>query len=347
MKRLKSKKKYTLLLLFFIVVIFLTYYNIFNENSVKSIVSNLFKINYLYIIICFFIVLLYFLLQGLYTKLTLKILQNKISLKKTVFYSMAEFYFSGITPSSTGGQPVELYYMTKDKIPIRKSYITLLLNTIFFKLILIIFGVLALIFKPEYIFDYSVIYIVFFILGFLVDITMIIICSMLIFKQKNVKSILNWIIKVGNKIKILKNKVSKIDKNEVLNDYKEELKYIRRNKKLIVLAFLITFIQRICLFSIAYIVYRSLGLNTYSYFDLLFIQISVQIAIEALPIPGGTGLSEKTLQTIFITVFGLAFADTAMLLTRTFSFYIPLILSGIVVLIHIIINRKKEGLFLK
>ena len=225
MKRLKSKKKYTLLLLFFIVVIFLTYYNIFNENSVKSIVSNLFKINYLYIIICFFIVLLYFLLQGLYTKLTLKILQNKISLKKTVFYSMAEFYFSGITPSSTGGQPVELYYMTKDKIPIRKSYITLLLNTIFFKLILIIFGVLALIFKPEYIFDYSVIYIVFFILGFLVDITMIIICSMLIFKQKNVKSILNWIIKVGNKIKILKNKVSKIDKNEVLNDYKEELKY--------------------------------------------------------------------------------------------------------------------------
>lgn len=344
METLKNKKKYTLMLLLFITIIFLTYYNIFNENSVKSIVINMTKINYLYIIICFFIVFLYFVFQGLYMKIILKTLKKKVPLKKTVFYSMTEFYFSGITPSATGGQPVQLYYMTKDNIPIRKSYITLLMSTIFFKLILIILGVFALLLKPGYIFNYSIIYIIFFILGFLVDIAMIIICSMLIFKQENVKSILNWVIKVGNKIKLIKKKTDKINKKEVLKDYKLELKYLKNNKKSIFLAFFVTFIQRICLFSIAYVIYRSFGLNTYGYLDLLLIQVSVQIAIEALPLPGGTGLSEKTFQTIFITIFGLSFADTGMLLTRTFSFYIPLILSGLLVLVHFILTKKRKNL---
>ena len=70
------------------------------------------------------------------------------------------------------------------------------------------------------------------------------------------------------------------------------------------------------------------------------IQISVQVAAEALPLPGGTGLSESVLQTIFVTIFGLGFADIAMLLTRTFSFYIPLIASGIIIGLNLIINKK-------
>ena len=339
--KIKDNKKYTSLLFIFLLIIVLTYYNIFSENSIKTIIHNMATIKYEYIVICFFVIFSYFLLQGLYVKIILKSLNTKIKLKNGMFYSLVEFYFSGITPSSTGGQPVELYYMTKDKIPVRKSYITLLLNTIFFKLVLIILGVLALYFRPEYIFDYSIIYIVFFVIGALVDIAMIIICYMLLFKQKNVKAIINWLKRIGNKIKFIKSSVDKINTEEVLKDYKVELKYIKNSKFSMLMAFLVTFIQRLLLFSIAYIIYRSLGFSTYSYFDLLLIQVSVQIAIEALPLPGGTGLSEKTFQTIFITVFGLSFADTAMLLTRTFSFYIPLIASGIIVLIHFIITKKR------
>lgn len=340
MKTLKNKKKYTLMLLLFITIIFLTYYNIFNKNSLKSIISNIEKINYSYIAVCFFVILLYFLLQGLYTKIILKVLNKKITLKKGMFYSMIEFYFSGITPSATGGQPVEIYYMTKDRIAIRKSYITLLLNTIYFKLVLIILGIIAVIFKPEYILNYSAIYTLLFILGFIIDIVMIIICYMLIFKQKYIKRIIKWIKNLGNKIKLLKPKTDKININKILNNYKEEIICIKNNKAPILISFLLTFIQRLLLFSIAYIVYKSLGFSKYGYFDLLIIQISVQIAIEAVPLPGGTGPSEKMLQTIFITIFGLSFADIGMLLTRTFSFYLPLVLSGLVILIYFIINRK-------
>ena len=45
---------------------------------------------------------------------------------------------------------------------------------------------------------------------------------------------------------------------------------------------------------------------------------------------------------IFITIFGISIADVGMLLTRTFSFYIPLLVSGIIILINMFISKKKE-----
>lgn len=339
---MKNKKKYMLMFLFFVFIIFLTFISIFDHDSLPSIINNIKKINIFYIFICLIIICLYFIIQGIYMKSILKALKKKITLKRGIFYSLVEFYFSGITPSSTGGQPVQLYYMTKDKIPIRKSYITLMLNTIYFKLIILILGIIILLFKNKYILNHSIVYIIFFILGFVVDSLLVVGCFLLLFKQKFIKGILKFILKICSKFKYL-NKITKdFNITNILNKYRDELKFINNNKKIVIYNFILTFIQRLLLFSIAYIIYRSLGFNKYSYFDLLAIQVSVQIAIEALPLPGGAGLSEKMFHDIFITIFGIGIADVGMLLTRTFSFYIPLLVSGIIILINMFISKKKE-----
>ena len=339
---MKNKKKYILMFLFFVFIIFLTFISIFDHDSLPSIINNIKKINIFYIFICLIIICLYFIIQGIYMKSILKALKKKITLKRGIFYSLVEFYFSGITPSSTGGQPVQLYYMTKDKIPMRKSYITLMLNTIYFKLIILILGIIILIFKNTYILNHSIVYIIFFILGFVVDSLLVVGCFLLLFKQKFIKGILKFILKICSKFKFLSRKTKDFNITNILNKYRDELKFINNNKKIVIYNFILTFIQRLLLFSIAYIIYQSLGFNKYSYFDLLAIQVSVQIAIEALPLPGGAGLSEKMFHDIFITIFGISIADVGMLLTRTFSFYIPLLVSGIIILINMFISKKKE-----
>ena len=116
------------------------------------------------------------------------------------------------------------------------------------------------------------------------------------------------------------------------------------HKKVVILNFCLTFVQRLLLFSVAYVVYRALGFNYYNYFDLLLIQVIVQISIEALPLPGGVGLSEGMLHNLFTIMFASKLADVGMLFTRTFSFYIPLTISGIVILIYNIFSKKKEKL---
>lgn len=331
------------MLIFLVVIILLTFNSIYDKNSFVLIEENIKNIDIKYIIICFIILILYFLLQGIYMKSILETLKKKITLKKGVFYSVVEFYFSGITPSSTGGQPVQLYYMTKDKIPVRKSYITLMLNTVYFKLIVLIMGVVALIFKSDLIFKSRGVYIFFFMLGLIVDSLIILLCLILTFKQKLIKNILVKIKKFGLKFKLMSKKMESMDVDEITKRYKDEIKFISAHKWVVFVNFVITFVQRILLFSIAYVIYRALGFNNYSYFDLLLVQIIAQVSIESFPLPGGAGLSEGILHNMFTMLYASKLADVGMLLTRTFSFYIPLVISGLIILVYNITNKKKNS----
>ena len=95
------------------------------------------------------------------------------------------------------------------------------------------------------------------------------------------------------------------------------------------------------LFSVAYFVYRGLGYNNISYFELIAIQITVQMTIEMFPIPGGALMSETMLRDAFTSIFGIGIAEVGMLFTRTFAFYIPLIVCFIIIMIIVIKNREK------
>ena len=287
-------------------------------------------------------IFLYFLLLGIYMRVILKALNYDITLRKGIFYSMVEFYFSGITPSSTGGQPVQLFYMAKDDIPIRKSYIALMLNTIYFKLIIVILGIGVLLLNSSYVLGSALIYLVFFFIGFIFDLLIVILGFLLIFKINLVEYIYNKLISFLKRFKIFGGKFKNINTAEVMNRYREEIEFIKTHKKTVFLTFIITFIQRLLLFSIIYVVYRALGYNTYSYLNLLIIQLSVQIAIEALPLPGGAGFSEGMLHHIFVMIFSIQMADIGMLLTRAFTFYVPLLLCGLVILIICIFMKKNR-----
>ena len=58
----------------------------------------------------------------------LKTLHAKSNFWKNVKYSLIGFFFSGITPAASGGQPMQVYYMHKDKIPAAHATLTLLIN---------------------------------------------------------------------------------------------------------------------------------------------------------------------------------------------------------------------------
>lgn len=330
------------MLLILVLIIGLTFYSIYDKESIKIIVSSIKDISFYYVIIGILIICMYFILQGIYMKIMLKIFNKDISLKKGSFYSLVEFYFSGITPSSTGGQPVQLYYMTKDKIPVRTSYIVLILNTIYFKIVLLSLAILVLIFKSETIFSNDFIYILFFSLGFLMDLVMVFLGVMLLFNQKLVKRIFTFFYNIGMRFKSIKKRIENKNIEDTLENYKREIKILKKNKKAVFISFIVTFIQRLMLFSIAFVVYKALGFNEYNYFDLLTIQVSVQTAIEALPLPGGACLSENMLQDMFVKIFKSKYADVGMLLTRTFSFYIPLLASGLIILGYTTISKKRK-----
>lgn len=292
-------------------------------------------------ILIILLLMLYFNIEAIYFKLMFKSLKEKVSYIRCLHYSFVEFFFSGITPGSTGGQPLQLYYMNKDKIPVKKSMISLILNTILFKLFFVVAGLCVVIFKPQYIILSKPIVTVLFFISLTYDIVAITFCILLMYNQKLITNILTFIYKIYNKItnKNIDYK-SKID--EMTSSYIDEAKYIKNNIGCLIISTLLVFIQRIIIFSLIYIIYKSISTNSpLSYFDIVLLQIFVQISLECILIPGQTGISEYITSLLYLKVFD-RLSIQGMMLNRLFMFYLPLLISFIAVSIGIKVLYRKE-----
>ena len=63
---------------------------------------------------------------------------------------LLDFFYSGITPSATGGRPVRLYYMNKDGNKGSDSTIVLMTVAVIYKIVLVVLGVGMLLFAAAH-----------------------------------------------------------------------------------------------------------------------------------------------------------------------------------------------------
>ena len=168
----------------FVLLFAVTFGILFLTYSVDDLLLCLKMIKSTFYLIIGIAIIMFFTLEAIYFKIIFKSLDENISFRRCMHYSFVEFFFSGITPGSTGGQPVQLYYMNKDKIPMKKSMIALILNTILFKLFFIVTGILIIIFKFNYISMSKTVVKVLFFIGLTYDIVAIIFCLLLMYNQK-------------------------------------------------------------------------------------------------------------------------------------------------------------------
>ena len=73
--------------------------------------------------------------------------------------------------------------------------------------------------------------------------------------------------------------------------------------------------------------YRAFGLSGTSFFDILFLQAVIAVAVDMLPLPGGMGISETLFLNIFRPVFGSLLLP-GMVLSRGLGYYAELLISA-------------------
>ena len=149
------KKKYVLSFILFIVLFLITYLWIFKYYDVNMLIKSLRLCNLKYILLAVLSILMFPLFEALFLISISKDMGIKMSLYKALGYVFTEIYFSGITPSSMGGQPIQMYEMKRDGINYYESSIIVLLNTIIYKFTLVFLLILSLIFYGKLIFNFS------------------------------------------------------------------------------------------------------------------------------------------------------------------------------------------------
>lgn len=259
-----------------------------------------------------------------------------IKLKKwTCFlFSSVGFFFSCITPSATGGQPAQIYYMKKEKIPIPVSTLVLMIVTITYKLVLVVIGVTLTIFGQGFIKAhlYRVRHI--FYLGTALNVFCVVGMLVLVFHPMLARSILVKGLDLLEKMHLMKKKSSRLEKlNASMDQYRATAVYLREHVWVLVEVFAITVFQRFALFAATWFVYKAFGLSGSSAFVIIILQGTISVAVDMLPLPGGMGISEQLFLRIFLPIFGSKLLLPGMLLSRGLGYYTELILSALLTIV--------------
>ena len=154
MTALKINKKVVLEAVFLLGIIALTLYSIFHEQDPAAIWACLRGADIRYLIGSIFLVLAFVLGESVILWWLFRTSGQKAKASHCCLYSFVGFFFSAITPSASGGQPMQLYFMKKDKLPLSVSTLILLIVTITYKMVLVILGLAVLVIRPPVVMHY-------------------------------------------------------------------------------------------------------------------------------------------------------------------------------------------------
>lgn len=327
---IKARKQIisTLILLVLIVITF-SYY--LKGYTIKDLQSALLNVKFSYLLCGLGMMFIFISCEAANIYLILKALNNKIPFFRCFEYSNIGFYFSAITPSSSGGQPAQVYYMKQDKIPIAESSITIFFIVYVYQITMILLGIImALLRFSEAIYFISKLRYL-FIYGMVVNIGAIFIFFSLMYSKKLAPSIVTFILKVGYKLRLIK-RVDEIKNrfDKILKSYHEKAMILKAHPILFFKILFVTIIQMLALNSIPYLVYCSMGYKAHNILDMITCQSLLTISVSAVPLPGAEGVTQGGFLQIFNTYFPQNMLTYAMLINRVISFYLPLLISFVI-----------------
>lgn len=333
------KKKYLRNLILFILIILLTFYIILKDQSMSKIIDVLSSIDLKYILIAIICMCIYLICEAINIGRTLKALGEKSTFYRNIKYALIGFFFSSVTPAASGGQPMQIYYMNKDRISVANSTLSLLINLTSMQIVTISIAIISLFFNYSYM---NSILIGLFIIGILLNATALGLLLVSLFSKRMTKGLINIAIKILEffKIRNIEDKKKKLE--DELSKYQASAIYIKSNKKVILKTIITTYFQFLIYYSISYWVYRSFGLKEYNILQILSMQSVLFATVSGIPSPGAVGVSEGGFLEIFRNVYSDNILNEAMLLNRGVNFYLFVIISSVIVMLYTVKDKKEE-----
>ena len=338
---MKSRKKIIFNGVFLAVVFALTVYGVFHGEDLSSMMDAIHRADKRWLVPG--IALVAFFIWGESIIIWYMMRSSGICLKKrTCFlFSSVGFFFSCITPSASGGQPMQIYYMKKEKISIPVSTVILMIVTITYKLVLVVIGIGIAIFGRGFLHKYLEGILPVFYLGLALNIFCVTFMTILVFHPLLAKAIMVKGMKLLERLHLVKKKDGRLKKLEdSMDTYRNTAAYLKNNPFVIVKVIGSTFIQRMALFAVTWFVYQAFGLHGTGFWEILFLQAVISVSVDMLPLPGGMGISETLFLNIFSPVFG-GLLLPGMVLSRGLGYYGELLISAVFTVVAQLTIGKK------
>lgn len=321
-----------------------TFYALLRGQQLSQIFVLLGRIKPGWILVGFGFMLVFVGFEAMSTKLVLTRLGHKVKYLRCLGYSFVGFYFGSITPATSGGEPAQIYCMSKDGIPAAHGALDMMLLGVGYQVISLLYAAVALLVYPHLLNEMGTGLGLLLIYGTAVMVTITSGMLLFMFRPSTAQSLSVHVLNLLAKLRLLKNR----DKAERglsrhMNDYQAGASCIRSNPSLAIGLFFFTLVQLTGMFAVPFAVYQAFGLTGHGAFEIICAQALLNLAVSMLPVPGAVGVTEGGLVRFFTVFFGAELVTPAVLMSRGVSFYAALVISAsVTVLVHLLARGRAQ-----
>ncbi|MGL5694440.1 MAG: lysylphosphatidylglycerol synthase transmembrane domain-containing protein [Peptostreptococcaceae bacterium] len=315
---------------FLILLIGVTTSMVFKTLDVSLLSNVMNMVDKKYLFIGMFAILVNIALEGLVLRILIDG-THKVNVRlRGLKLATIGFYYNLVTPFASGSQPMQIYILTKYKMPLSKASAIITNKSILYQLVVTFYCSTLILFNFDIIRTQLSSVIPLVVLGIAMNLFTILMAFLVILNPSKVKQIFNIFANFICKFKLFKRFESKIDGvGNFIDEYSESIQFFIKNKKLMISSILLTVVQISFYFSISFWIYKAFNLEGHTYLNILTLQVLLYMAISPIPTPGNVGANELAFFTIFKGVFPSYLMGYAVFLYGGFMYYLILIGSGI------------------
>ena len=236
------------------------------KDNFNTIINEIINVNIFWLVISFLLAISFWFFKAIATTRIANIFKKDYSIKQGMRLVLETNFFHAITPFAVGGQPYEIYSLKKSKLKITEATNVSIVNFIVYQIALVLLGIIAIVYNHHFVLlkenDLLKNLVV---VGFLVNFIVIVALFLLTCTKKINKILMKFIIKVLNKIHLVKNKDEKIKQfNEYLNEFHQGAKILLQDKKLFIKLIFVHFIGLISSYLIPLTLAYAMGISSYT-----------------------------------------------------------------------------------
>lgn len=329
-----NKTKSLLQYVFLILLIGITTSIVFKTLDIKLLSSVLKMVDEKYLVIGALAIFINIGLEGLVIRILIDGTHKvKVRLRGLKLATIG-FYYNLVTPFASGSQPMQIYVLTKYKMPLSKAGAIITNKSILYQFVVTMYCLILMILNFKVIKNQMSTLLPLVSLGIAMNLFTIFMALLVILNPVKVKQYIRIIINYLCRFKLFKFIDGKIDNIEsFIDDYSESIQFFIKNKKLMITTTILTIVQISFYFSISFWIYKAFNLQGHTYLNILTLQVLLYMAISPIPTPGNVGANELAFFTIFKGVFPSYLMGYAVFLYGGFMYYLILIGSGIFTII--------------
>ena len=335
LKKIRSRVPWGLVFNIFIVglTIFLIVYFIFSKDGFIDLLNSGIKINMWWLLLGIFMYLSNIVIDATVIYLFVKESTPGFKVREAIVVSMVGQFYCAVTPSASGGQPMQVLSMTRMGVSGANGTAALIQKFLVWQFTLTAYSVFAMVAKFSMFvgnLDYAMW--VLTAIGFAGQILTIVFLLLASFNKTFTSKLICGIFKFLGKIHLMKNVDKKIEGlNKTLESFHECNKALNKNKALVVKVYVLTFVQLTLLFLVPFCIAMSFGVGekngNVNMLDMLCAQSYVSMVSGLVPLPGGSGAAEYCFSQFFGNFFDAQMIKSAILIWRTMTYYATIMIS--------------------